>query len=213
MSSAFRAHDWVDPAKVALRYGFVTDRIVQAVSSQKWGLATDFTRRVFAETGASGATAAGSDAENEYLVLGEPQQVAPIWEVILPTLGEGNLRSSHDALPAARRGTALGRPALFLPEPVIVDPFFDETSLRRDRSLRALVETLLDATAGAFEQEDATRIVTARLLPEGQTLCVGELTGWADGTFVYESTGAYNILSDAVFVGRYKTPILDEPSF
>lgn len=124
------AFDWADDARWGLRYGRLAPTVVQAVTSEKWGLTSDF--RQFANAGddAVAVVQAGIDHREFYLVEGCPDLVCLEFDLVVPVshrdypLGELGLEGSPDRF-AGREALRLARPvalpAPFDPRPMITD--------------------------------------------------------------------------------------------
>ena len=98
-----------------MRFGLVTPTLVQAVTSQKWGLAEDFRDFVEPIAGVKAIVQAGIDRHLLYVVQGCPSLLRPVCDVVVP------VSHPHYRAPAWETGRVFelhGRQALELPRAI-----------------------------------------------------------------------------------------------
>ena len=210
LSQAIEAYDWSDPAKTGLKFGFVSDRLIQAVTCQKWGLETDFSHHIQSVNSQGAAICAGVDNVSYFHCLGDPVTFVLSWDYFFATDPKLNLQAllNTSDVKNFEISQKFNRPALCIPVPHTFNrPFFDESDIHDDPSYHEMEELFKPL----LSRHEPTDIVFGRNDPIHGDVNFGVLRVFGDGEFYYDTSGAYNILKREVLAGGYLTPILDEP--
>lgn len=220
LSMAFDEYEWTDKDRVGLKFGYISNKLIQAVTSQKWGLDTEFTFYIHnGFYGKSAAINAGIDQEEYFSIMGTPTSFVLSWDYffvedknldiknIIPTekLKEFTIveKFNRKVLVADKTYTFC-KPFLNI-EDIHIDPTFKKTV-----DLFQVLITKKDQFFKNKETEEWIEIIFGRQDPIHGDVNFGILTFFQEGYFLYETTGCYNILKDEQLHGKYTTPIKDE---
>jgi hypothetical protein len=216
--NSYDKYDWCDRSKIAIKFGYISDRLLQVVTSQKWGLNIDFTNYIYQHVNPVAAINAGVDRDEYFQILGRPVFLKLNWNYIF--ISDKNIDihkiTSFDDFQGIKISEKFNRQVLiFDKEYSFKKPFFNEYDLENDKLIKKIFKLFNPlfntSNINYLNQNDGLDIIFGKYSPEHNDFNFGNITFWSDQSFVYTTNGSYNILKKEKFFGEYKTPILDEP--
>lgn len=221
LSLSYDQYEWIDKNMIGLEFGYISNTLIQAVTSQKYGLDKEFTYYIHNEFySRSSAVNAGIDGEESFSILGNPITFVLSWDYFF--LEDKNL-NIENIIPTEKlkEFTILKK---FNRKVLVIDktytfckPFLNAEDIHIDPAVKKIVDlfqkliTQRDEFFKGKETEERIEIVFGRQDPVHGDVNFGVFTFFKEGDFLYETTGCYNILKDKQLHGEYLTPIKDEP--
>jgi len=217
LTNAYDEYEWGKREDVAIKFGNISESLIQVVTSQKWGLEIDFTRYIYQGNGFDAAICAGVDSSEYFQLIGNPTFFNLSWNYIFVVNKDVDLLrvTEYQDMKNMTVGTVFNRKSLnFNRNYLFSKPFLDEDDLENDWLLQQIFNlfSLLfkEENRHYWESNETIDIVFGRNTLKHGNVNFGVLSFFSDGGFTYETNGSYNILRNEKIYGRYKTPITDE---
>jgi hypothetical protein len=216
LATAYHDYNWTDKDKTALKFGHIGKKLIQAVTTQKWGLLHDFTFYIHRDFNGSAAMNAGVDEEEYFSILGNPISFVLSWDYFFIAninlsvkyiFSQINLNGFSFANKFHREAIVLDRPQQFC------KPFLYENDVKNNPVLTDIIKMIKMQKGLCFVGEnEKVEIVFGRQDPIHGDINFGVFIYFKDDeSFFYETTGCYNVLKDEQVFGKYLTPLQDEP--
>ncbi len=216
-SAVFDFGEWKNE-KIGLKFGWISPTLLQVVTSQKWGLSLNFFHYIHENNGRSCAMGAGIDSDELFLICGTPVSFTLNWNYFFCANQKIDITSlaNFSELQDLSPDIVFERKCFSSPQfRSFLLPFYDETNIHLDATLSAIVRcfaNIYEPQRCIFTEDDSKFIlIFGRNDPIHGRINFGELVFFADHTLSYDTTGAYNPLSETKILGNYVAPILDEP--